>query len=93
MESNHPGVGLPPPAGFEDRMGHQTPAAPASRLSPGHIVCAIDPLYGGELRKRCLHGLAGQASAVPFPPLAKAASASAALLKPSARTTFPSASV
>ena len=28
MESNHPAVGLPRPAGFEDRMGHQTPAAP-----------------------------------------------------------------
>jgi hypothetical protein len=28
MESNHPSVGLPRPAGFEGRMGHQTRAAP-----------------------------------------------------------------
>ena len=35
MESNHPGVGLPPPAGFEDRMGHQTPAAPRARVAVG----------------------------------------------------------
>jgi hypothetical protein len=28
MESNHPPMGSPPAAGFEDRMGHQTPAAP-----------------------------------------------------------------
>ncbi len=28
MESNHPSGGLLRPAGFEDRMGHQTPAAP-----------------------------------------------------------------
>src|SRR5687768_12160365 len=34
MESNHPGVGLPPPAGFEDRMGHQTPAAPRASVAP-----------------------------------------------------------
>ena len=33
MESNHPGVGLPPPAGFEDRMGHQTPAAPRASVA------------------------------------------------------------
>ncbi len=32
MESNHPAMGLPPPAGFEDRMGHQTPAAPQASL-------------------------------------------------------------
>ena len=32
MESNHPTVGLPRPAGFEDRMGHQTPAAPRGNL-------------------------------------------------------------
>src|SRR5687767_15568951 len=35
MESNHPSGGLPRPAGFEDRMGHQTPAAPRPRLSQG----------------------------------------------------------
>jgi hypothetical protein len=35
MESNHPGVGLPRPAGFEDRMGHQTPAAPFFSLLAG----------------------------------------------------------
>jgi len=35
MESNHPGVGLPPPAGFEDRMGHQTPAAPRASVTVG----------------------------------------------------------
>ena len=35
MESNHPGVGLPPPAGFEDRMGHQTPAAPRASVAVG----------------------------------------------------------
>ncbi len=34
-ESNLPSVGLPRPAGFEDRMGHQTPAAPRRRLGPG----------------------------------------------------------
>ena len=33
-ESNLPTVGLPRPAGFEDRMGHQTPAAPAPMLEP-----------------------------------------------------------
>jgi hypothetical protein len=32
MESNHPSVGLPRPAGFEDRMGHQTRAAPPASL-------------------------------------------------------------
>jgi hypothetical protein len=32
MESNHPSVGLPRPAGFEDRMGHQTRAAPLASL-------------------------------------------------------------
>src|SRR3954452_1892384 len=32
MESNHPTGGLLRPAGFEDRMGHQTPAAPVRRL-------------------------------------------------------------
>ncbi|MDX6643866.1 MAG: hypothetical protein QOD76_1828 [Solirubrobacteraceae bacterium] len=32
MESNHPSGGLPRPAGFEDRMGHQTPAAPGLML-------------------------------------------------------------
>jgi hypothetical protein len=38
MESNHPTVGLPRPAGFEDQMGHQTPAAPLAivdRMHPG----------------------------------------------------------
>ena len=35
MESNHPSGGLPRPAGFEDRMGHQTPAAPRSMLGAG----------------------------------------------------------
>jgi hypothetical protein len=32
MESNHPTGGLLRPAGFEDRMGHQTPAAPGAML-------------------------------------------------------------
>src|SRR3954454_14098949 len=32
MESNHPTGGLLRPAGFEDRMGHQTPAAPGPML-------------------------------------------------------------
>src|SRR4051794_29947251 len=32
MESNHPTGGLLRPAGFEDRMGHQTPAAPPAIL-------------------------------------------------------------
>ena len=32
MESNHPSGGLLRPAGFEDRMGHQTPAAPSPML-------------------------------------------------------------
>ena len=32
MESNHPTGGLLRPAGFEDRMGHQTPAAPGPRV-------------------------------------------------------------
>ena len=32
MESNHPSGGLLRPAGFEDRMGHQTPAAPPPSL-------------------------------------------------------------
>ena len=31
-ESNLPSVGLPRPAGFEDQMGHQTPAAPFAIL-------------------------------------------------------------
>src|SRR3989440_6642484 len=31
-ESNLPSGGLPRPAGFEDRMGHQTPAAPRTNL-------------------------------------------------------------
>ena len=35
MESNHPAMGLPSPAGFEDRMGHQTPAAPFFSLLAG----------------------------------------------------------
>src|SRR4051812_37564167 len=34
-ESNLPSVGLPRPAGFEDRMGHQTPAAPQRMLGAG----------------------------------------------------------
>jgi hypothetical protein len=34
MESNHPTGGLLRPAGFEDRMGHQTPAAPRPMLEP-----------------------------------------------------------
>ena len=34
MESNHPTGGLLRPAGFEDRMGHQTPAAPRAILEP-----------------------------------------------------------
>jgi hypothetical protein len=34
MESNHPSGGLLRPAGFEDRMGHQTPAAPKTMLEP-----------------------------------------------------------
>src|SRR3954451_15660267 len=33
MESNHPTGGLLRPAGFEDRMGHQTPAAPPGTLA------------------------------------------------------------
>jgi hypothetical protein len=33
-ESNLPSVGLPRPAGFEDQMGHQTPAAPWLRVTP-----------------------------------------------------------
>src|SRR4051812_1589097 len=33
-ESNLPTVGLQRPAGFEDRMGHQTPAAPQQNLDP-----------------------------------------------------------
>ena len=39
MESNHPTGGLLRPAGFEDRMGHQTPAAPDAMLDrpqPGY---------------------------------------------------------
>ncbi len=35
MESNHPSGGLLRPAGFEDRMGHQTPAAPGPMLGRG----------------------------------------------------------
>src|SRR3954463_3408128 len=33
MESNHPTVGLPRPAGFEDRMGHRPRAAPRAHLA------------------------------------------------------------
>jgi len=32
MESNHPSGGLLRPAGFEDRIGHQTAAAPRASL-------------------------------------------------------------
>jgi hypothetical protein len=42
MESNHPTVGLPRPAGFEDRMGHQTPAAPGGE---SRLRRAPDPCY------------------------------------------------
>ncbi len=47
MESNHPGVGLPPPAGFEDRMGHQTPAAPRASVTPrvGNPSIRRDPMF------------------------------------------------
>ncbi len=41
MESNHPSGGLLRPAGFEDRMGHQTPAAPQVSLGP--ILRPADP--------------------------------------------------
>src|SRR3954451_8928457 len=37
-ESNLPTVGLPRPAGFEDRMGHQTPAAPQVILRTEQLV-------------------------------------------------------
>src|SRR4051794_20625260 len=37
-ESNLPTVGLPRPAGFEDRMGHQTPAAPRLILRSQQLV-------------------------------------------------------
>src|SRR6476620_8544167 len=42
MESNHPTGGLLRPAGFEDRMGHQTPAAPRPMLEP------VKPGYGRD---------------------------------------------
>jgi hypothetical protein len=38
MESNHPTVGLPRPAGFEDRIGHRPGAAPLAKLAR----CAAD---------------------------------------------------
>src|SRR4051794_23596360 len=46
-ESNLPSVGLPRPAGFEDRMGHQTRAAPPLRLRqadglPRALAVAVD---------------------------------------------------
>ena len=63
MESNHPGVGLPPPAGFEDRMGHQTPAAPALSVAP--VSFAARALQVSD--------------EAPFPSAANAASASATL--------------
>jgi hypothetical protein len=54
MESNHPTGGLPRPAGFEDRMGHQTPAAPPL------MVGGRSPLAAA-----CLPGLAaGYATAM-----------------------------
>ena len=40
MESNHPTGGLLRPAGFEDRMGHQTPAAPPAMLGPRRLLAA-----------------------------------------------------
>ncbi len=56
MESNHPSGGLLRPAGFEDRMGHQTPAAPpaslgAGRHAPaGQAVCSPATVrYGGRM--------------------------------------------
>ena len=42
MESNHPAVGLPRPAGFEDRMGHQAPAAPRASVALGLGNPSID---------------------------------------------------
>src|SRR5215218_4897596 len=41
MESNHPPMGSPPAAGFEDRMGHQTPAAPRCRVAAGVRLVAL----------------------------------------------------
>ena len=38
MESNHPIVGLPRPAGFEDRIGHRPGAAPRANLAGGRSV-------------------------------------------------------
>src|SRR5204862_998807 len=50
MESNHPTGGLLRPAGFEDRMGHQTPAAPRASLSRGwHPMIAVRMLTAAVL--------------------------------------------
>jgi hypothetical protein len=45
-ESNLPSAGLRRPAGFEDRMGHQAPAAPARRL------CVLQPVLQRALDGR-----------------------------------------
>ena len=53
MESNHPSGGLPRPAGFEDRMGHQTPAAPAPRLRESHWNRIESTEVHGNKTSRC----------------------------------------
>ncbi len=45
-ESNLPSVGLPRPAGFEGRMGHQTPAAPGRRLGRGDFEQEVAGVAG-----------------------------------------------
>src|SRR3954447_12837006 len=46
-ESNLPTVGLPRPAGFEDRMGHQTPAARGLILRPPPRAEVLPELLAG----------------------------------------------
>ena len=43
-------LGLPGPAGFEDRMGHQTPAAPRARLRPdgARLAAQHGEAHGGR---------------------------------------------
>ena len=69
MESNHPSGGLLRPAGFEDRMGHQTPAAP--RLMLVKSVCpgaaASSPRVTFAAHRTARHrGWANPCSSAPF---------------------------
>ena len=67
MESNHPATGLPPPAGFEGRMGHQTPAAPRPSMAGEPCRRAVRPRRARGMLSQATNEESAVTATVPTP--------------------------